>query len=59
MRSVTQDAHPSALQQARGGGMGWDMGGRLRREGTYVCLWQIHVDIRQKQAEYCKANIFQ
>ena len=34
-------------------------GGRLRREGTYVYLWQIHADIRQKPAEYCKANILQ
>ena len=59
IRSVTQDAHPSALRQTRGGGMGWDTGGRLRREGTYVYLWQIHVDIRQKPAEYYKANILQ
>ena len=23
----------------------WEMGGRLKREGTYIYLWLIHVDI--------------
>ena len=36
---------------------GWDgVGGG--REGTYVYLWQIHVDIWQKLTQYCKVNIF-
>ena len=26
-------------------GMGREMGGRCKREGTYVYLWLIHVDI--------------
>ena len=27
------------------GGVGREMGGRFKREGIYVCLWLIHVDI--------------
>ena len=33
--------------------------GRFRREGTYACLWLIHVDVWQKPTQYCKAIIFQ
>ena len=25
------------------GGMGWEMGGRFKKEGIYVYLWLIHV----------------
>ena len=32
-------------------------GGGLRREGTHVCLWPIHVDVRQKPSQYCKVII--
>ena len=35
------------------------MGGRFKRERTYVYLWLIHVDIRQKPNQYCKALILQ
>ena len=31
----------------------------LRREGTYVYLWLILVDVRQRPAQYCKAIILQ
>ena len=34
------------------------MGGRFKREGTYVHLWLIHVDVRQKTA-FCKTIILQ
>ena len=27
------------------GGMGREMGGRFKREGTYVYLWLIHVEV--------------
>ena len=27
------------------GGMGWEMGGRFKREGIYVYLWMIHVEV--------------
>ena len=39
--------------------MTWEMGGRLRREGTYVYLWLIHVDVWQKPSQHCKAIILQ
>ena len=32
-------------------------GGGLRREGTHVCLWPIHDDVRQKPSQYCKVII--
>ena len=39
---------------------GWDgVGGRFKREGTYVYLWLIHVDVWQKPTQYCKAIIIQ
>ena len=41
------------------GGMGWDVGGRFKREGTYVYLWLIHVDIWQNPNQYCKALTLQ
>ena len=28
-----------------GGGMGKEIGGSFKREGTYVYLWLIHVDV--------------
>ena len=39
--------------------MGREMGGRFKREGTYVYLWLIHVDIWQKPTELCKTIILQ
>ena len=39
--------------------MGWEVGERLKREGTYVYLWLVHVDLWQKPTQYCKAIIFQ
>ena len=39
--------------------MGWEVGGRLKREGTCVYLRLIHVDVRQKPTQYCKAIILQ
>ena len=37
------------------GGMGRGMRGRFRREGIYVYLWLIHVEVWQKTAKFCKA----
>ena len=34
-------------------------GGRFKREGTYVYLWLIYVDVWQKPTHYCEAIIFQ
>ena len=39
--------------------MGWDAGGKLKREGTYVHLWLNHVVVGQKSTQYCKAIILQ
>ena len=39
---------------------GWDtVGGRFKKEGTYVCLWLIHIDVWQKPTQYYKAVILQ
>ena len=38
-----------------GGGIGWEVEGRFKREGTYVYLWRVHVDVWQKRAQDCKA----
>ena len=41
---------------------GWDgeeMGRRLKREGIYVYLWLIHVEVWQKTAKFCKAIMLQ
>ena len=35
------------------------MGGRFKKEGTYVYLWLIHVDVWQKATQHCKAIILQ
>ena len=38
---------------------GWDGegDGRFKRDGTYVYLWLIHVDIWQRTTKFCKAVI--
>ena len=39
---------------------GWDgVGGSFHREGTYVNLRLIPVDVQQKSTQYCKAIILQ
>ena len=41
---------------------GWDgreVGEQFKREGTYVYLWLIHVDIWQKTTRHCKVIICQ
>ena len=35
--------------------MGKEMGGRCKREGLYVYIWLIHVDVWQKPTKFCKA----
>ena len=37
--------------------MGWEVGGRFKREGTYIYLWPIHINVWQKPTQYCKAII--
>ena len=50
---MTQGTQTGTQYQPRG--VGWGE----RREGTYVCLWLIHVDIWQKTTKFCKAIILQ
>ena len=38
---------------------GREMGWRFKREGIYVYLWVICVEVCQKTAKFCKAIIFQ
>ena len=33
------------------------LGGRFKKEETYVYLWPIHIVVWQKSAQYCKAII--
>jgi len=35
--------------------VGW--AGRFKREGIYVYIWLIHVDVWQKPTEFCEAII--
>ena len=41
------------------GGVGREVGGRPWREGTWVYLWLILVEVRQKATKFCKAIILQ
>ena len=34
--------------------MGWEVGEKFKKEGTYVYLWLIHVDIWHKATQHCK-----
>ena len=38
------------------GGIRWEVGGRFKREGTYVYLWLIHVDVWQEKQNKTKQN---
>ena len=40
-------------------GMARKMGGSFKREGIYVYLWLIHVEVSQKTTQFCKAIILQ
>ena len=57
---MAEETQTGALyQSAGGGGLGSEMRGRFKREGIYVSLWLIHVEVWQKKAKFCKAIIFQ
>ena len=48
----------SALWQPRGE-MIWEVGGRFKKEQTYVYVWLIPDDVWQKPTQYYKAMILQ
>ena len=56
---MTQGAQTWSSVPTERGEMGWEVGGTLKREGTYVLiyLWLTHVDIWQKPIQHCKAII--
>ena len=37
----------------------WEVEGKLKREGIYIYLGPIHVDMWQKPTRYCRAIILQ
>ena len=39
--------------------MGREVGGKFKREGTYIHLWVIHVDVWYKTTKFCRATILQ
>ena len=39
--------------------MGWEVRGRIKRKGTCIYLWLIHVEVWQKPRQYCKEIILQ
>ena len=39
--------------------MGREMGGRFKREGMYLYLWMVHVEVWQKRTKFCKAITLQ
>ena len=41
------------------GGIGWEMEGSLKREGTCVHVWLIHAAVWQKPMQHCKTIILQ
>ena len=41
------------------GEKGREVGGRFKKEGTFVYLWLIHVNVWQKSNQYCKGIILQ
>ena len=42
---MAQETQTEALYQSREMEWGWEMAGRFRREGTWVYLWLILVDV--------------
>ena len=42
---MAQETQTGVLYQPRSGGKGREMGGRFKREGIYVYLWLIHVEV--------------
>ena len=45
---VTQGTQIQCSVTTQRGGMGWEVGGRLQREGTYMYIQPIHLDVWRK-----------
>ena len=57
--NLLYEARSSSSGLCDTGGVGWEVEGRFKREGTYVYLWLIHADIQQKPTQCCKTIILQ
>ena len=55
---MAQETQTGSVTTKRGG-MGREMEGKLKREGAYVYLWQIHVEVLQKTTKFYKEIILQ
>ena len=53
------DAESSAWCSVVTSGVGWGVGGRFKKQGTYVYLWLIHADVWQRPTQYYKAIALQ
>ena len=56
---MTQRAQIRCSVETSRGGMEWEVGGRLKREGTQVYIWLIHVDIWKRPTQCGKLIILQ
>jgi len=56
---MTQGAQNQCPETTWSGGVGDGWEGRFRKEGIYVRLWPIHVDVWQRPSQYCKVIILQ
>ena len=57
---MSQETQTAALYQPRGVGRGgrWEGGTRGRGHMSYVYLWLIHVEVRQKKQNFVKQLSF-
>ena len=54
---MLQEAQTGAQLQPRG--LRWEVGGKFKKEKTYVYLWLTDVDVWWKPTQYCKEIILQ
>ena len=57
VRGVMQGALSQCPVTTSRDGKGREVGGGSKKEGTYVHLIPIHVDVWQKPSQYCKVMI--
>ena len=56
---MAQETQTGALYQPRGVGWGGRCEWSFKREGIYVYLWLIHVEVCQKTTKFYKAIVLQ
>ena len=52
-----RELNPLTLTLTYRGGMGWVVGERFKKEGTYIYLWLIHIVVCQKPTHYNYSSI--